>query len=661
MRLAETCAIILLTLTATPSVAAPIEAYGRLPSTDNLEISPDGSQIALIASSPTDRQVQVRKTGDLTMRSALRIGDAKVIGLQWAGPDHLVIVTGATAAPVGLVGSAQEFWVANMLDLRTGKATNPLDTTADQDPMTNKGTARPRMTSILGWPHPEIINGKAVVFLPGESFADEHGALTIYRADLDGGSRPAVIETGTVDTSDIMVDATGKPIARVDYDRVSGAWSLWTGSGSGLRRVVSETYPIDWPDLTGLGRTKTSIIIEKSENDTSRYYEVGLNGGGWSAPIAALDGATLIQDPVSRTVLGGVSEADMTARYTFLDPGDQKIWDSVVRAFPGETVWLASWSDDRSKVVLKVEGMKSGAAYYLLDRTARQASFLFDEYEGVTPAAINEVRTISYPAADGTVIPAYLTLPRGVPAKSLPLVVLPHGGPEAHDDPGFDWWAQGIASLGYAVLQPQYRGSGGVSAGFVTAGFGQWGRKMQTDLSDGVRFLAQNGTVDATKVCIVGASYGGYAAMAGVTLQSGIYRCAVAVAGVSDLRRHLSDVAIAEHGGNDWVRRYYLRFLGAKDKSDPVLDEISPASHADKLSAPLLLIHGSIDTIVQPSQSKIMQQAAGKAGKSVELITLVGEDHNLARGATRLQMLQAMAAFLKTNLPAAAPPQTAAK
>jgi dipeptidyl aminopeptidase/acylaminoacyl peptidase len=334
----------------------------------------------------------------------------------------------------------------------------------------------------------------------------------------------------------------------------------------------------------------------------------------------------------------------------------------VVKAFPGETVWLSSWSDDRSKIVLKVEGPKSGAAYYLLDRGARRASFLFDEYEGVTPDVINEVRVISYPAADGTVIPAYLTLPRGVPAKELPLVVFPHGGPEARDDPGFDWWAQGIASLGYAVLQPQFRGSAGLSAGFTSAGFGQWGRKMQTDLSDGVRYLAQNGTVDASKVCIVGASYGGYAAMAGVTLQSGIYRCAVAVAGVSDLRKHLTDVAIAMHSNNDFVRRYYLRFLGAKDKSDPVLDEISPASHADKLSAPLLLIHGSIDTVVQPIQSRIMQQAAARAGKSVQLVTLAGEDHNLARGATRLQMLQAMAAFLKANLPpAAAMPQTAAK
>jgi dipeptidyl aminopeptidase/acylaminoacyl peptidase len=149
--------------------------------------------------------------------------------------------------------------------------------------------------------------------------------------------------------------------------------------------------------------------------------------------------------------------------------------------------------------------------------------------------------------------------------------------------------------------------------------------------------------------------------MAGVTLQSGIYRCAVSVAGVSDLRQHLSDVAQATHSTQNSSRRYYLRFLGAKDRNDPVIDEISPARHADRLSAPLLLIHGSIDTVVQPSQSRIMQQAAAKAGKTVQLVTLPGEDHNLYKGATRLQMLQAMADFLKANLPAGAPAQTAAK
>src|SRR6202023_1199495 len=138
--------------------------------------------------------------------------------------------------------------------------------------------------------------------------------------------------------------------------------------------------------------------------------------------------------------------------------------------------------------------------------------------------------------ADGLTIPASVPLPAGRLAKSLRLVVMPPGGPESRDVGGFDWWAQALANEGYAVLQPNFRGST-ISRAFVVAGHGQWGRKMQTDLSDGVRYLEGQGIIDPARVCIVGASYGGYAALAGISLQHGIYRCAVSVAGLSDLHR----------------------------------------------------------------------------------------------------------------------------
>ena len=260
------------------------------------------------------------------------------------------------------------------------------------------------------------------------------------------------------------------------------------------------------------------------------------------------------------------------------------------------------------------------------------------------------MRTLAYPAADGTLIPAFLTLPRGVPARRLPLVVMVHGGPNSHDKPGFNWQSQAVASLGYAVLQPQYRGSDGFGRTHLEAGYGQWGRKMQTDLSDGLNGLAAEGLIDPKRVCIVGDSYGGYAAMAGVTLQTGIYRCAVSVAGGSVLSR-LMIQAGTDDGVRSLTTRYWRRFFGATRAGDPVFNAISPARHADRLSAPLLLIHGDIDTIVQPEQSRIMQNAARRAGKTVQLVTLKGEDHNLSRGATRQEMLRAIADFLRTNLP----------
>jgi dipeptidyl aminopeptidase/acylaminoacyl peptidase len=255
---------------------------------------------------------------------------------------------------------------------------------------------------------------------------------------------------------------------------------------------------------------------------------------------------------------------------------------------------------------------------------------------------------VRFKAADGLELTGYLTLPRGRDPKKLPLVVFPHGGPAARDEPGFDWWAQAMASRGYAVLQVNFRGSDGYGWKFLSAGFGEWGRKMQTDLSDGVRYLAGQGTIDPKRVCIVGASYGGYAALAGAALDTGVYRCAVSYGGISDMRRFNSWV-----GTNDGFasQRYFLRFLGAESIKDPSLLQVSPASHIDKVTIPVLLIHGKDDTVVPLEQSRIMADALKAAGKPVEFVTLDSTDHWLTNGDTRLAMLKATVAFLEKNNP----------
>jgi dipeptidyl aminopeptidase/acylaminoacyl peptidase len=181
----------------------------------------------------------------------------------------------------------------------------------------------------------------------------------------------------------------------------------------------------------------------------------------------------------------------------------------------------------------------------------------------------------------------------------------------------------------------------------LSAGYGQWGRKMQTDLSDGVRFLAAQGVIDPARVCIVGASYGGYAALAGAAIDRGVYRCAASVAGPSDLRVLLSKLKKQQ---GDWAapdQRYWLRYMG--DVTN--LDEISPARQAQNVAIPVLLIHGKDDTVVPFEQSQIMADALRKSGKTVEFVTLNKEDHWLSHGETRLQMLQSVMAFLDKNNP----------
>ena len=343
----------------------------------------------------------------------------------------------------------------------------------------------------------------------------------------------------------------------------------------------------------------------------------------------------------------------MNVAYRFLADADQRQWAAVRRAFPDAVVRIETWSDDRSKLILKVEGKTAGAAYYMLDAATKHADWLAIEYTTIEPDDIGETRAIEYKAADGLTIPAYLTLPRGAVAKGLPLVVLPHGGPGARDDPGFDWWAQGLASRGYAVLQPQFRGSTGFGEPFHAAGFGEWGRKMQTDLSDGVAHLAADGTIDPKRVCIVGASYGGYAALAGVTLQHGIYRCAASLAGPADLRAMLAYEETRTGGTKNGTMRFWQRFMGATSPSDRMLDAISPLKLAAKVDVPMLLIHGVDDTVVPFAQSKAMAAALTRAGHPATLVTLPGEDHWLSRGVTRTAMLRATVDFLGLNLPVA--------
>ena len=260
---------------------------------------------------------------------------------------------------------------------------------------------------------------------------------------------------------------------------------------------------------------------------------------------------------------------------------------------------------------------------------------------------VGPMRMLQYTASDGMKMEGVLTLPPGAMAKNLPALVLVHGGPAAHDVAGFDWIAQALASRGYAVFQPNFRGSTGYGVAFELAGHGEWGRKMQTDISDGLAEIVRQGIVDPKRVCIMGGSYGGYAALAGVTLQQGIYLCAISISGISDL--------------NDMVRSYndtsgsdpmLMRNLKAELGSGNDIKAISPIRFADQVRVPVLLIHGQNDTVVKYAQSSQMADALRHTGKTVELIPLPGEDHWLSKSETRMALLRAAINFVEKYNPA---------
>ena len=634
--------------------APPLEAYGRLPTLSNLTLSPDGKTIAYVKGDDSNRVVVIQPVGDQRqIPTLLNTGDTILRCLQWADDNHLLITTSTTAKPIDLIGRRSEWQMAQEYDLQT-KSLHPL--LHDLGDAGHPDTANRiwKMNVIVGIPRPRVVNGHSVVFVYGIFFPGpgQHGRLALFAVDLTTRSVRMVSRESDQHAEGWIVDADGSIVSEVDYNESEQHWKLKIFNNRDVSKPMDVSAPIEGPILEGLNEDGTAALVElPPSEDWPTYEQISLKDGSarpWQHSDLHLNSVEL--DPFSDRVIGGPRFTDKSD-YVFFDPHADTVWRSIKAAFNDATdIDLVSWSEDRNEVVVRVFGTAYGDGFFYVNMKTHKADPIGNVYNDIDN--VSQVKWIDYRAADGRQLHAYLTLPMNHEAKNLPLVVLPHDGPYDRDKPGFDWLSQALASQGYATLQPQFRGSGGFGHDLLAAGFGEFGRKMQTDLSDGVRALAAQGMIDLKRVCIVGNGlYGGYAAMAGATLDTGLYRCAVSAGGTSDLRAQLSFWGWPHNTLDDRRERYWDRFLGVSDLSDPKLATISPIEHVTNVTIPILLIHGKDDTVVPISQSEDMADALKAAGKQVEFVKLDGEDHWLSKSATRLQMLEATVKFLATNNP----------
>jgi dipeptidyl aminopeptidase/acylaminoacyl peptidase len=637
--------LILAAMVQQPSArAVPLEVYGRLPSLEHVAMSPDGSRLAFVRTEGNERIVVIYSLLTHDATQGLRIGDQKLRSVDWADNQHVLIVTSTSVAPWGVIGITPEWYLLQVYDVDSHKM-SPIPDIAQIH------TQQPLSNVIRGEPMVRQMQGHTVVFVRGY-YASVGTLLPMLLAmDLATGSQ-RVVRLGSRQTRDWLVDGAGEVAAESDYRETEQRWAILIRRDGRLQEAASGHEAVDIPRVLGFGPVPDTLLVQLVENGDSVWRLMSLKDGSFGPPMAERQQLySPIQDRDSYRMIGGV-KIDDAVQYVFFFPDMQSRWDLVVRTFPGAIVRLESSNSQFSKLVVRVDGPSQGLSYRLIDLVAGKAADLGPVYAGLT--APLEVRALSYPAADGLAIRAYLTLPRDRPPARLPLIVLPHGGPALRDTADFGWWPQAMADQGYAVLQPNYRGSL-IDWPFLAAGFGQWGRKMQTDLSDGVRYLVEQGIADPARVCIVGASYGGYAALAGATLDTGVYRCAVSVAGPADLKRQLTWID-NKHGGHaSYEQRYWDRYMGVSGAADPSLDAISPIRHVDAVTIPILLIHGRDDTVVPYEQSQVMYDALKRARKDVQFVTLDHEDHWLSRSETRLQMLTAVVRFLNERNPADSP------
>ncbi len=335
----------------------------------------------------------------------------------------------------------------------------------------------------------------------------------------------------------------------------------------------------------------------------------------------------------------GVTYNTDTPHEEIFVPEIAQLLASLSKALPQHPrVRIADASTDESKLLIFASSDTDPGVYYLFDRKAHALTPLLAVREPLVGVKLAQVKPVSYPAADGVMIPAYLTLPPGAEnAKGLPAIVMPHGGPSARDYWGFNWLAQFFAARGFAVLQPNFRGSFGYGDAWLEKnGFKSWPIAIGDVLAAG-HWLVNQGGADPAKLGIVGWSYGGYAALQSAVVEPGFFKAVVAIAPVTDLSA-LKD----EWGG--WSNFYLMSdYIG----DGPQMHAGSPAEHADKIKAPVLLFHGAYDRNVSIEQSKRMAARLKAAGGNCELVTWDNLDHQLEDSAARTQMLRQSDAFLR--------------
>jgi dipeptidyl aminopeptidase/acylaminoacyl peptidase len=631
------------------------KAFGARPSVEYISLSPDGMSVAIVApSSGQGSVVFVQGLAKGASRTAKPIlgasGKPERLGsCDWVSNQRLVCViygvvaSSALLEPVEfsrLIAVNSDGTKVKLLSTRTGSYTRGLNLGGD---------------NIVDW-------------LP-----DEDGAVLMTRVYLPDdhtgshiGSSKHGIAVDRVDTQTLIARTIEQPRDdAVDYIsdgrgtiRIVGVKSrrgaLGDFDSGNIAYYYRKTDSRDWlPMGEVVGEEHNGFQPVAVDHDANLAYGYKKLDGRLALYTIALDGSLkeelLYARPDvdvgglnrigRRNRVAGVTYSDDFSHYHFLDPDFEKLLASLAKALPGRpSLRIVDSSMDENKLLICAGSDHDPGVYYLFDKKQRQLeTFLVvrGDLEGVKLAS---VKPVHYQAADGTMIPGYLTLPPGIESpKNLPAIVMPHGGPDARDYWGFDYLAQFYASRGYVVLQPNFRGSTGYGDDFFNKnGFRSWSTAIG-DVLDAGRWLVAQGIASPDKLAVVGWSYGGYAALQSAVVDPSVFKAVIAVAPVTDLpelkeeHRHWSDFLVV------------TRQIG----EGPHVREGSPALNAAKIKVPVLLFHGEMDRNVPIRQSKEMADRLAAAGVPHELVTWPDLDHQLEDSAVRAEMLRKSDAFLR--------------
>jgi dipeptidyl aminopeptidase/acylaminoacyl peptidase len=621
----------------------PVESYAELPFIGTPSLSPDGTRIAARVFIDGKERIGIWLLNEPRDHPPRIINVDGLERFEWAGDNRLLI----NRISVRLIATNTMF------------ALGPSRTIVSYDLGSDK-------TAVLG---PSAGLFSEVIFVdPIGRYAllSSQAAIdrppSVFRVDLATGAAVEV-QRSMPNVWSWFADAAGVVRVGVDYEEDRARIYYRARPDAPLvraeaRRDFLDDSAIDM--VRFVTNTDHGVMVTNSETGRFALYDYDFASDTRGAvifdrPDVDVGAATFGPDGA----IDGIAYEDERPHMHWLNPVLAQMQQRIDRALPGKTNQILNRSRDGNRALIFSAAADDPGTYYIYDQAAHRLELFASPYATLTGQHFAEVRPVSYTARDGTRIAAYLTLPPGRVPHALPLIVLPHGGPFARDSWTFDPEVQFLASRGYAVLQPNFRGSTGYGRDFVARGYGQYGGGMIDDIDDGVDWAATQGIADPRRICIMGSSYGGYAAIWAAMRAPQRYRCAISFAGPSDLG------AMIRYDANLFIPRRYVRELRRRLRGDANLNlnAISPLRHPEMLRVPALLAHGRLDAIVPPDQTQRLSDALARHSQAhVETYFYPKAQHGFTDAGEATDYYRHVEAFLARYNPAdgVAPPSPAA-
>ncbi|MBF39734.1 S9 family peptidase [Idiomarina sp. UBA4520] len=621
-------------LTFADQSQVPLSAFAANPSFSQMKISPNGDFYA--ATFPVEDQVRlaVLKSDTFELVHQYYFGEEdKIAQFWWANNDRLLMRTTQKSGQY-----AQSFLDPRLYAADIGGKVE----------MIFKEYANLSIASMLREDKEHILI---------RSNHEKKQFQNIYKLNVYTG-RMQTIAQSPFKYSNIILDNDDEPRVALEQDEDTGETRVWLKEDDDWTMIDSfppfkgKSYKGSIRPISIAEDNKTLYLLSDEETSTLSLYEYDLTT---KKKTLVYENPTVDISPVYEKMPGwsakrlvAVTYDDGKRRREYIDADGKAAieFQRLSSAFNGEYPSVTSQTKDADIVVIKASSDKNPGTFYEFNRKTNELKFLAKVRPEIDPSKMANVKPIEFEARDGLKIHGYLTIPPGKEAKDLPLVVYVHGGPHGPRDYWtFDPYAQAIASRGYALLQINYRGSGGYGKEFEQMGFGKWGQEMQNDLTDGTKWAIEHGIADADRICIFGGSYGGYASLMGVVKEPDLYQCAVGYVGVYDLLLMKDTGNVAER--LDWGLDYLNEALG---ESEEKLKAISPHYHVDKIKADVFIVHGGRDEQAHYDNALNIREQFKKHNKPLKWMWKETEGHGFAAPENRLDLMEAMIEFFDKNL-----------